>query len=126
MCKVYTGCRGTSEIEHGLCACTVDNPLAKARGLSLCTGAQTMLYLSHSISLKPVPEGVASIVRFLTRHKKTRIIPNLLLKRCSLIKKEKHENKSNVIGIHFPYLLSEVLFRILETLEELETTSNGQ
>ena len=44
MCKVYTGYRGTSEIEHGLCACTVDNPLAKARGLSLRTGAQIMLY----------------------------------------------------------------------------------
>ena len=43
MRKVYTG---TSEIEHGLCACTVDNPLVKARGLSLRTGAQTMLYLS--------------------------------------------------------------------------------
>ena len=28
MCKVYTGYRSTSEIEHGLCACTVDNPLA--------------------------------------------------------------------------------------------------
>ena len=25
---------GTSEIEHRLCACTVDNPLATARGLS--------------------------------------------------------------------------------------------
>ena len=46
MCKVYTGYCGTSEIEHGLCACTVDNPLAKARGLSLRSGAQTMLYLS--------------------------------------------------------------------------------
>ena len=46
MCKVYTGYCGKSEIEHGLCACTVDNPLAKARGLSLRTGAQTMLYLS--------------------------------------------------------------------------------
>ena len=46
MCKVYTGYCGTSEIEHGLCACTVDNPRAKARGLSLRTGAQTMLYLS--------------------------------------------------------------------------------
>ena len=45
MCKVYTGYCGASEIEHGLCACTVDNPLAKARGLSLRTGAQTMLYL---------------------------------------------------------------------------------
>ena len=46
MCKVYTGYHGTSEIQHGLCACTVDNPLAKTRGLSLRTGAQTMLYLS--------------------------------------------------------------------------------
>ena len=46
MCKVYTGYYGTSEIEHGLCACTVDSPLATARGLSLRTGAQTILYLS--------------------------------------------------------------------------------
>ena len=46
MCKVYTGYCGTREIEHGLYACKVDNPLAKTRGLSLCTGAQTMLYLS--------------------------------------------------------------------------------
>ena len=34
------------EIEYGLCACTVDNPRAKARGLSLRTGTQTMLYLT--------------------------------------------------------------------------------
>ena len=44
LCKVYTGYCSTSEIEHGLCACTVDNPLAKARGLSLRTGAQTCSY----------------------------------------------------------------------------------
>ena len=50
MCNVYTGYYGRSETEHGLCACTVDNPLAKARRLSLRTGAQTMLYLSHVIS----------------------------------------------------------------------------
>ena len=50
MCKVYTGYHGTSEIEHGLCACIVDNPLAKTQGLSLRTGAQTMLYLSLVIS----------------------------------------------------------------------------
>ena len=49
LCKFYTGYCGTSEIEHGLCACTVDNPLAKARGLSLRTGAQTMLYLSLDV-----------------------------------------------------------------------------
>ena len=46
MCKVYTGYHGTREIEHGLCTCTVDNPRAKARGLSLRIGAQTMLCLS--------------------------------------------------------------------------------
>ena len=51
MCKVYTGYHGTGEIEHGLCACTVDNPIAKVRGLSLRTGAQTMLYLSHKTYL---------------------------------------------------------------------------
>ena len=50
MCKVYTGYCGTSEIEHGLCACTVDNPLAKTRGLSLRTGAQPMLYLPLIVS----------------------------------------------------------------------------
>ena len=49
MFKVYTGYHGTSEIEHGLCACTIDNPLAKARGLSLRTGAQTMVYLSPRV-----------------------------------------------------------------------------
>ena len=46
MYKVCTGYHGTREIEHGLCTYTVDNPLAKACGLSLRTGAQTMLYLS--------------------------------------------------------------------------------
>ena len=55
MCKVYTGYRGTSEIEHGLCACKVDNPLAKTRGLSLCTGARTMLYLSLVLWPKEFP-----------------------------------------------------------------------
>ena len=33
-CKVYTGYNGKSQIEHALCTCTVDNALAKARGLS--------------------------------------------------------------------------------------------
>ena len=42
---VYTGYHGTSEMEHGLCFCT----LGKARGLSLRTGAQTMLYLSRRV-----------------------------------------------------------------------------
>ena len=46
MCKVYTGYHGTSKIEPALCACTGDNPLPKARGLSLRTSAQTMLSLT--------------------------------------------------------------------------------
>ena len=58
MCKVYTGYHGTSEIEHGLCACTVDNPRALARGLSLRTGAQTMLYLSLKSLVKVTNELV--------------------------------------------------------------------
>ena len=65
MCKVYTGYCGTSEIEHGLCACTVDNPLAKARGLSLRTGAQPMLYLPLiflSLLLLNKPLNVLKIV----------------------------------------------------------------
>ena len=52
MCKVYAEYHGTSEIKHGLCARTVDNPLAKARGLSLRTGAKTMLYLSLIYSVQ--------------------------------------------------------------------------
>ena len=46
MYKVYTGYHDTDEIKQGFFACTVDNPRALARGLSLRTGAQTMLYLS--------------------------------------------------------------------------------
>ena len=53
MCKGHY-C-GTSEIEHGFCACTVDNPLAKARGLSLRTGAQTMLSHITAPLFPPLP-----------------------------------------------------------------------
>ena len=56
--KACTGYHGASEIEHGLCSCTVDNPLAKARGASLRTGVVwpkeiSLLYLSvtHSASV---------------------------------------------------------------------------
>ena len=62
MCMVYTGYCGTSEIEHGLCTYMVNNSLAKARGLSLRTGAQIMLYLSH-IPLHPT-------INFATEKKK--------------------------------------------------------
>ena len=60
MCKVYTGYYGTSEIEHGLCACTVDKPLAKSRGLSPYRRTNHALFLTyylepwyHSISCTP-------------------------------------------------------------------------
>ena len=62
MCKVYTSYCGTSEIEHGLCACTVDNPLAKARGLSLRTGAQPMLYLPL---IHPATGSIASAISYM-------------------------------------------------------------
>ena len=62
MCKVYTGYCGTSETEHGLCACTVDNPLAKARGLSLRTGAQPMLYLPL---IHPAAGSIASAISYM-------------------------------------------------------------
>ena len=54
---------GTSEIEHGLCAFRVDNPLAKARGLSLRTGAQTMLYLSRLQSRPYVNKTIPKLKR---------------------------------------------------------------
>ena len=50
MCKVYTGYHGTSEIEHGLWACTVDNPLAKATIVGILTfmiGKNSILCLSE-------------------------------------------------------------------------------
>lgn len=36
--KIYNGYYATSEIEHDSSACMDDNPLAKARGLSLRAG----------------------------------------------------------------------------------------
>ena len=79
MCKVYTGYCGTIEIEHGLCACTVDNPLAKARGLSLRTGAQTMLYhlsagyyFTIALSRAPVKNVCNAVSKALIRQKTSR------------------------------------------------------
>ena len=43
--KVYTGYDGTCRIEYGLFTCKVDNLLTTVRGLSVCTGGHTMLYL---------------------------------------------------------------------------------
>ena len=54
MCKVNTGCQGTSEIEHGLRTCVVDYPLDKARGLSLRTVAQTTLKCLSIGTLKTI------------------------------------------------------------------------
>ena len=49
MGKVYTGYFGTSEIEHGLCACMVNNPLAKAQDY-LSVQAHKPGSISHLIS----------------------------------------------------------------------------
>ena len=62
MCKVYTGYHGTSETEHGLCACLVDNPRDKARGLSLRTGTQTMLYPICAKDWASVDFGTTTII----------------------------------------------------------------
>ena len=52
MCKVYTGYHGTSEIEHGLCTCTVDNPSLKLRDY-LSVQAHKPCSISH---LNAVPQ----------------------------------------------------------------------
>ena len=59
-------------MEHGLCARTVNVPLAKAWGLSLRTGAQTMLYLSLIFSVSPLsraakPNGAWNKIFVMTR-----------------------------------------------------------
>ena len=41
--KVYIDEGGIKHLYHGLSACTEDNPLAKARGLSPRTGGQTIV-----------------------------------------------------------------------------------
>ena len=48
-CKVYIRYHATNEteLERGSFACAIDNPLAKARGLSLRTGGPTLLCLSQ-------------------------------------------------------------------------------
>ena len=71
MCKVYTSYHGTSEIEHGLCTCRVDNPLAKARGLSLCTGAQTMHGQSARLQNGQIQLGQEFMMAAVTKHNKT-------------------------------------------------------
>ena len=52
LCKAYTGYHGTSEIEHSLSTCTVDNPLAKVSGISLRIGGQIIPYLSPFLFVK--------------------------------------------------------------------------
>ena len=64
MCKVYTGYHGTSEIEHGLCACTVDNPRAKASGDYLSVQAHKPCSISHILFLKGI-----NMKQFSTREK---------------------------------------------------------
>ena len=46
MCTVYTGYHGTSEIEHGLVTCTVDDALANL-GDYLCVQAHKPCSISH-------------------------------------------------------------------------------
>ena len=91
LCKVYIGYCGTSEIEHGLCACTVDNPLAKARGLSLRTGAQTMLYI-------PLRVPVASVH---PSHKRTLKVNGYTSQRANDVKMTSNRRRFVVITSHW-------------------------
>ena len=69
MWKVYTGYCGTSEIEHGLCACTVDNPLAKARDY-LSVQAHKPCSISHLFAKKEI-DFLSSKLMFRARLFKT-------------------------------------------------------
>ena len=50
MCKVYTGCHGTSEIEHGLCACTVSNQSPNGSTNQALSLTNKLLKLFDSVS----------------------------------------------------------------------------
>ena len=52
MCKVYTEYHGTSEIEHGFCTCTVDNPPLKL-GDYLSVQAHKPCSISHLSTCLP-------------------------------------------------------------------------
>ena len=54
MCKVYTSYCDTNEIEHGLCACTVDNPSLKL-GDYLSVQAHKPCSISH-IAVTSAPD----------------------------------------------------------------------
>ena len=99
-CKVHTGCHKTREIEHGLCACTVDNPLAKARGLSLRTGAQTMLYLSH---------GLCEILSSPKLNPCHLLVSRTLASQCPLYIKEHSLNTIPIFYLHFYFSFHKLL-----------------
>ena len=81
-CKVYTGYRCKWDtawfVRAWFVRRTVDNPLAEARGLSLRTGAQTMLYLlleslEISIALSAwhiLSRGIVASLSLQFRHRK--------------------------------------------------------
>ena len=78
MCKVYTGYHDTSEIEHGLCACMVDNPLTKARGLSLRTGDKPCSISQLNICLASLSCRRDNILMCIFHGENTEIIMDLL------------------------------------------------
>ena len=72
MCKVYTEYRATSEIEHGSSACTVDNPLVKARGLSPYWRTNHALSVTRKWSILSVTEKKENLVTSFRYIKKMR------------------------------------------------------
>ena len=65
MCKVYTRYHGTSEIEYGLCACSVDSPLAKARGLSPQFLVYICLFLTDLLNPKLIINAMTLILKYI-------------------------------------------------------------
>ena len=63
MCKVYTGYHGTSEVEHGLCACAVDNPLAIISPYR-CTHHALSLTLTLHLSLIGIHSEETTLLSF--------------------------------------------------------------
>ena len=75
MGKVHTGYHGTSEIEHGLCAYTVDNPRALAREI-ISPYRRTKHALSFTLSPLSKVKTVNCII------KKSGVCQNFIFDHC--------------------------------------------
>ena len=95
-CKVFAGYCGTSEIEHGLCVCTVDYPLVYLKTESLKKIAEQFIRSSDLIMIVDVtkyPEVTLNWLLRLTDKRKildTQFNPNKYTEQ----QKQKNKNKT--------------------------------